>query len=84
MKGELNLHKQLSFVWTKLTQWILPGELQINCYSSSLYVEHLSGDYLKNPSGNSVQHKNDVIADIVFQEVRNLMKISIDDHFVDP
>ena len=47
-------------------------------------MEHLSGDYLKNPSGNSVQHKNDVIADIVFQEVRNLMKISIDDHFVDP
>ena len=46
-------------------------------------MEHLSDDYLKNPCRNSVQHKINVIADIVFQEVRNLMKISIDDHFVD-
>ena len=27
---------------TKLTQWILSGELYVTCYSTSLYTKHLS------------------------------------------
>ena len=42
MKGEIDLHKHFLFVTDKIHSWILPGQLNIDLYSSSLYVDHLS------------------------------------------
>ena len=42
----------------KLTQWILPGEIYIDSYSSSLYVKCFFG----NPQENSAHHELNAIA----------------------
>ena len=57
MKGQLNLHKQLSFVWDETYSVFTARCALIDCYSSSLHVRHLSVS-LGIPTENSEYHKN--------------------------
>ena len=47
MKGEINLHKKLLFVWDE-AQWILPGELQIDFYGILWGIEFIPKETLKS------------------------------------
>ena len=56
MKAEIDLQKHFLFVSDEIHSWILPGQLNIDLYSSSLYVNHLSV-FLGIPVENSVHYK---------------------------
>ena len=56
MKAEIDLQKHFLFVSDEIHSWILPGQLNIDLYSSSLYVNHLSVS-LGIPVENSVHYK---------------------------